>query len=254
MLGVALTDEIFAFILVFTRVGAALMLLPTFGEAGIPGRARLHFALAFSLILAPLLQTTLPPVPDGPLELFIIVLGEIVVGVFLGSSTRVVMSALHVAGMIFAFQSSLSAAQIFDPNQSAQTSITGNFLTFVAVLLIFVSDLHHLLLAGLVESYVMFPPGDGWPKADGAGAMARLFADSFRIGMQISAPVLVGGFTLYLGAGLLNRLMPQMMVFFVMLPIQITLAFSILALSLSGALYVFIRFFDETWLALTVVG
>lgn len=251
MLGIVLSDEIFAFALVFVRIGAALMLLPSFGEASIPARARLHFALGFTLIVAPLLSTSLPPLPAAPLELFVVILGEAVVGLFLGASARIMMSALHVTGMIFAFQSSLAAAQMFDPNQSSQTSVTGNFLTFVVVLVILSSDLHHLLLTGLVDSYAVFPAGGGWPAADGAEAIARLVAKTFRIGLQIAAPVLVAGFLLYLGAGLLNRLMPQMMVFFVLLPIQIMLAFAILMLSLPAIVYVFISFFDETWMSLT---
>ena len=254
MLGPLLTQEVFAFALVFVRLGAALMLMPTIGESTVPARTRLHLALAFTLVLTPVLADSLPALPGGALELFVLVLGEAAVGLFLGASARIVMSALHVGGMVFAFQSSLAAAQVFDPNQASQTSITGNFLNLLAVMVIFVTDLHHLLLAGLVDSYTVFPAGAPWPAADGANAMARLVADAFRIGMQIAAPVLVSGFLLYLGAGLLNRLMPQMMVFFVMLPIQITLAFVIFTLSLSGMLYLFINFFDETWLVLTTPG
>lgn len=254
MLGSLLTEEAFAFALVFVRLGAALMLLPTIGESAVPARTRLHLALAFTVVLTPLLADSLPALPDNALELLALVLGEAAVGLFLGAGARIVMSALHVGGMVFSFQSSLAAAQIFDPNQAAQTSVAGNFLNLLAIVVIFVTDLHHLLLAGLVDSYALFPAGAPWPAADGANAVARLVADAFRIGVQIAAPVLVAGFLLYLGAGLLNRLMPQMMVFFVMLPIQITLAFAILTLSLAGALYLFADFFDQTWLFLTAPG
>jgi flagellar biosynthetic protein FliR len=254
MLGPLLTQEVFAFALVFVRLGAALMLLPTIGESTVPARTRLHLALAFTLVLTPVLAGSLPAVPGGALELFVLVLGEAAVGLFLGASARIIMSALHVGGMVFAFQSSLAAAQIFDPNQASRTAITGNFLNLLAIVVIFATDLHHLLLAGLVDSYAVFPAGASWPAADGANAMARLVADAFRIGMQIAAPVLVAGFLLYLGGGLLNRLMPQMQVFFIMMPIQITLAFIILILSLSAMLYLFINFFDETWLVLTTPG
>ena len=254
MLATLLTDQVFAFALVFVRLGAALMLLPTVGESAVPARIRLLFALSFTLVLTPLLAGRLPAPPDGALELAMVVVGEVVIGLFIGAGARIVMSALHVAGMVFSFHSGLAAAQMFDPNQSVQTSISGNFLNLLALMVIFVTDLHHLLLAGLVDSYAAFPAGSPWPAADHAEALAHLVGDTFRVGLQIAAPVLVAGFLLYLGAGLLNRLMPQMMVFFVVLPVQMVLAFGILMVSLSAALAWFTSYFDDTWLALTVPG
>jgi flagellar biosynthetic protein FliR len=241
-----ITEQFFPFVLVFCRLGGAMMLMPTIGEAGVPSRVRMHFAIAFTVIITPLLADTMPDLPGSPLALFVLIAGEVVIGLFFGGLTRIVTAALHVGGMIFAFQSSLAAAQIFDPNQSAQTSITGNFMSLLALLVIFATNLHHLLLAGLTDSYLLFPAGQPFPWHEGADAIARAVADAFRIGLQIATPVVVAGFLLYLGAGLLNRLMPQMMVFFIMLPLQITLAFVVLAISLSTILYWFINFFDET--------
>ena len=71
-------------------------------------------------------------------------------------------------------------------------------------------------------------------------------SDAFRVGFQIAAPVLVTGFLLYLGAGLLNRLMPRMMVFFVIMPVQVTLGFAVLLLSMGAGLMWFMTFMDET--------
>jgi flagellar biosynthetic protein FliR len=249
-----LTEQFFPFMLVFARVGAALMLMPAIGEAAVPARVRMHFALAFTLVVTPLLRDGLPLPPAQPLALFLLIAGEVIIGLFFGALMRMIMAALHVAGMVFAFQSSLAAAQVFDPNQASQTSITGNFLTLVALLVIFVSDLHHLLLAGLVDSYVLFPAGVAPPAAEGADAMARGLADAFRIGIQMTIPVVVAGFLLYLGAGLLNRLMPQMMVFFVVMPLQIIFAFSLLMITLSAALYWFVNYFDESLALLSGYG
>ena len=246
MLSALLTEQLFPFLLVFARLGAALMLMPTIGEAAVPARVRMHFALAFTLVVTPLLRDSLPSAPTAPMALFLLIAGEVIIGLFFGALMRMITAALHVAGMIFAFQSSLAAAQVFDPNQASQTSITGNFLSLLALLIIFVSDLHHLLFSGLIDSYVLFPAGVAPVAAEGADAMARGLADAFRIGLQMTIPVVVAGFLLYLGAGLLNRLMPQMMVFFVVMPLQIVFAFSLLMLTLSASLYWFINFLDES--------
>jgi len=254
MLSALVTEQLFPFMLVFARLGAALMLMPTVGEAAVPARVRMHFALAFTLVVTPMLRDILPPAPTAPLSLFLLVAGEVIIGLFFGALMRMITAALHIAGMIFAFQSSLAAAQVFDPNQASQTSITGNFLSLLALLIIFVSDMHHLLFTGLIDSYVLFPAGVAPVAAEGADAMARGLADAFRIGLQMTMPVVVAGFLLYLGAGLLNRLMPQMMVFFVVMPLQIVFAFSLLMLTLSAALYWFINFFDESLALLSGYG
>jgi flagellar biosynthetic protein FliR len=106
----------------------------------------------------------------------------------------------------------------------------------------------------LVDSYVLFLAGVAPPAAEGADAIARGLAYAFRIGIQMTIPVVVAGFLLYLGAGLLNRLMPQMMVFFVVMPLQIIFAFSLLMITLSAALYWFVNYFDESLALLSGYG
>lgn len=249
-----IVDQLFPFLIVFLRLGAALMLVPTMGENTIPSRIRLHFALAFTVVVTPFIRDLLPGLPESPVELILLLLGEAVIGLFFGAITRLIMAALHIGGMIFAFQSSLAAANMFDPNQAAQSSLVGNFLGLLAILLLFATNGHHLILRALVDTYVLFPAGGALPFADSALAAARVLADAFRIGLQLASPVLVVGFLLYLLSGLLNRLMPQMMVFFIVLPLQITISFTILIIILGTAMGWFLGFFDDTMTTLFGVG
>ncbi len=246
MLAELLPAELFPFFLVFIRLGAAMMMMPAIGENGVSTRTRLLLAIALTAVVTPLIADTLPAQPAGPFDLGLLIIGEVVIGLFFGATTRMVMAALHVAGMIFAFQSSLAAAMMFDPNQSAQSSLFGNFLNLLAVVIIFATDMHHMLLRGLVGTYGVFPAGNMLPTADSAYLFARVVSDAFRVGFQIAAPVLVTGFLLYLGAGLLNRLMPRMMVFFVIMPVQVTLGFAVLLLSMGAGIMWFMTFMDET--------
>ncbi|MDP6352703.1 MAG: flagellar biosynthetic protein FliR [Alphaproteobacteria bacterium] len=241
-----MTAELFPFALVFIRLGAALMLVPAIGESAVPPRARLLFGLAFTVVTTPMVRADLPALPEAPLALALLIGGELAIGIFFGMTMRLVMSALHVGGMIFAFQSSLAAATMFDPNQAARSSLAGNFLNFLAIVFIFVTDLHHLMLRGMIDTYMLFPPGNPLPVADSVATIVRVVADAFRVGFQIATPIVVTGFLLYLGGGLLNRLMPQMMVFFVLLPIQITLGFTILMISLTAIMFWFASHMDET--------
>lgn len=230
--------EVFAFLLLFTRIGAAIMVLPGYGDSSVSPQIRLLLALLVTALVTPVLSPDLPPLPSMPIALFVLVVGELVIGLFLGLIARLLLSAIDVAGMVISFQLSLANAFMFNPTMAAQGSLVGAFLSLLAVLLLFVTDLHHLMLIAVIDSYSLFVPGEMPPMGDAAAMVARLVAESFRIGVQIAAPFLVFGLIFYLGLGVLARLMPQVQVFFVGIPIQIMLGLVVLALTLStGMLY-----------------
>ncbi len=237
-------------LLVFARLGAAMMVMPGFGEVFVMPRARLLFAIALTVIVAPLVAPGLPALPNSPIRLFVVFAGEIVVGLFLGTLVRVMISALHVAGTIIGFQSSLSNATLFDPSESTQGSMIGTFLGIVGVVLVFVADLHHVILSAIVQSYTVFRPGEALPWGDFSDTIARLLAHAFALGLQLSAPFLVVGLVFYLGLGLVNRLMPQVQVFFIAMPLQIGLAFFVFTIVISATLLWFLQDFQGSLSAL----
>lgn len=257
MLPELLADEAFRLFLVFCRVGAALLILPGFGEPYVPPRLRLLLALALSLLLGAALGPgggLLPAAPEEPAALVLLVGREVLIGLFLGAAARTLLGILHVAGSVIAYQSGLAAASVFDPGAATQGTLPGNLLTTAALVLLFVTDGHHALLAALADSYVGLAPGStGLPLGDMAELFGRLVGAAFAAGVRIAAPVVLVSLLLYLGLGALNRLMPALQVFFIALPLQILLAFAVLALSLAGGLLAFLAFFGDG-LALLVFG
>lgn len=249
-----IVDEVFGVFLVFARVGGALMLLPGFGEPYILTRHRLLLALFVSLAMAGALGPSLPPVPAETLTLARLVAGEAVLGLFIGAAARALFSALHIAGTAIAFQSGLAAAAFFDPNEGTQGTLPGTFLTTTALVLLFLTDGHHLLLKALAASYGGVPPGGTPPFGDMADLLARLVNEAFTVGVQIAAPLLVVSLLMYLLMGILNRLMPTFQVFFIALPLQILIAFATVMLSLSGAMLVFFAYFEDGVAGLTLGG
>lgn len=246
MLAQLIAAELFAPLLIFMRVGAALMVLPGIGDSVVPARFRLLLALLISLLVAPVLADALPALPDSPVVLALLALGEIVIGVFLGLVARLVLTAVDVAGTVISFNLSLANAFVFNPSITAQSSLIGTFLTTVAVLLILVSDLHHLMLLGVVDSYAMFAPGMALPAGDLAETVSRQVSAAFAIGVRMAAPFLVIGLIFYLGLGLMARLMPQIQVFFIAIPIQILIGILVLALTLSAGMLYWLRTFQDT--------
>ena len=246
MLEQILSTGMFAFLLVFARVGSAAMLLPGFGEAYVPPRIRLVVALVLAFVLTPPVAAVLPPLPDSPWRLLLVLGGEIAVGLFLGTAARLLLVGLQTAGMIVAFQINLANALANDPASAQQGSIAGNLFMAVGVLLIFATDLHHFLLRGLLDSYGTFLPGALPPAGDMADMVTRLVSASFTLAVQIAAPFILVGLIFNLGIGLLARLMPQIQIFFVAMPLQILLGLMVLLLSLSVGMMWFLERFEVT--------
>ncbi len=221
------------FMLIFARLGTMMMLMPALGESNIPARLRLSIALLLTLVLYPLLVAKFPTaVPDNLAALMVLFAGEFVIGLFIGLSVRLVMAGIQIAGAIIAQQSSLAMAMAFDPTQSAQGVLFANFLSLMAVTLIFATNLHYLVIAALHDSYMLFPPGQWMPVGDLAESAVDTVAAAFSIGMRISTPFLVFGLVFYFGLGLLNRLMPQMQIFFIAMPANIFFGIALLMLLL----------------------
>lgn len=231
------------FMLVFARIGAMVMLLPGFGETNIPTRIKLSIALLLTLIILPLHRTAYQVDMNSLTPLLVLMLHEIVVGVVLGATARVTLSALQVAGSVIAQQLGLGFVTAIDPTQGQQGLLIGNFLTILGLTLLFATDSHHLVIAALSESYRIFSPGEVFPSGDVAALATRAFAAAFKIGLQLSAPFLVFGLVFNIGLGILARLMPQMQVYFVGVPLSILAGFLILGLVITALMGAFLDYF-----------
>ena len=231
------------FMLVFARVGAMVMLLPGFGESNIPVRIKLGIALLLTLIILPLHRAAYQVDLTSMSSLGVLMVHEIVIGIVLGATARVTLSALAVAGSVIAQQLGLGFVTAVDPTQGQQGLLIGNFLTILGMTLLFATDSHHLVIAALNESYRIFSPGELPPSGDVAALATRAFAAAFKIGMQLSAPFLVFGLVFNIGLGVLARLMPAMQVYFVGVPLSIMVGFLIFALVLTGMMATYLNYF-----------
>jgi len=217
-----------AFIIVLTRIGTMVMLLPGIGENTLPTRIRLSLALLLTLIMLPGVRPLLHIDVNAPGSLIALLGSEFIIGLMLGMTARFAFSALQVAGVAIAQQLGLAYAMTIDPAQGGQAVVVSNFLTILAMTLILVTDLHHLSLAAIYDSYRALPPGQLPATGDMAEMLVRATASAFSIGVQIAAPILVFSVVFNLGLGILSKLMPQIQVFFVAQPAAIILGVIIL--------------------------
>lgn len=237
--------NLFAFLLIFSRVGAAMMLLPGIGQQFVSPNIRLLLALAISFVMTPMLMDSLPTMPGQVADLTLLIIGEILIGSFLGLIPRIAMAALQTAGTVLALVSSMANMFILDPISEQQSSLISTFLGIMGITLVFVTNTHHLMFGAIAESYAIFIPGETLPIGDMTDVIARKTADSFRLGIQLSSPLILTGLAYYVGLGFLGRLMPQLPVFFFGLPAQITLQYLVMITAIPGIMLVFMAYLEN---------
>ena len=239
--------------LVFCRIGTAIMLLPGFGDAYVSPRIRLMIALAVTLAILPVVGVTLTA-PQGLGPFVLAILGEIGVGAFLGTCARILFSALQTAGTIVAMQTSLANAFVQEASSAQQAALIANFYGLLGLVIMFTTDMHHLVLAGLVDSYRVFPPFALPPMGDVAHTAARLVSGSMRLALMLAAPVVMASVVVMFGMGMVARLMPQVQVFFLAVPAQIAAGLLLLALTLSSVAAWFMGAFEDGYVRIFTGG
>lgn len=253
MLADLLVGELFGVLLVFARVGTAMLLLPGFGERYVLVRHRLLLALLASALLATGLRAELPPMPAEPTALLWIIGGETLTGLLIGFVARFLLTIANAAGTILAMQSGLAAAAFYDPNEGGQSTLPGNLLTMLALVLLFATESHLMLLQGLAHSYEGLRPGAALPLGDAAQLVATLTDGALESGLRLAAPLLAAIVCLNLLLAAMSRVMPALQVFFIAMPLQIALYIGLTLIGIGGTLTL-MRGMLEELLASPVLG
>ena len=247
-----LSGLVLVYFLVFVRTGGMLMFLPPVNQAGVPARVRLMLALAISFALAPGLAHNYPvEMPTTPAGLAVLVVEDAVAGLLIGAMATILMSALSVAGALISTQTGLAYAQLLNPTMGDSEPIVGNFLTLLGGVMIFATNLHHLAILAIQGSYALIPPGGTLPTADMAELTIRLVSGSFALGIQLAAPFLIFSFVVNASIGLLARMMPQLQVFFIAMPINLIAGFLIIMLLLGTMMTAFLNYYATNMGAFT---
>lgn len=220
----------FQAVLVFARLGAAVMLLPGLGEQEIPPTIRLALGLALLALLLPSLAPGLPAAPEQGAEAVRLVAQEVVVGLWLGGLARILALALATAGQAIATLIGLQGLLVMDPQLGGQATALGRAFGLVAAVLVLGSGLHALALTALVESYAVIPAGAALPSGEVAETVAAAGAASLDLALRLAAPFVIGAVVMNLALGLLARLAPQVQTFFIIVPGQILAGVALLML------------------------
>jgi flagellar biosynthetic protein FliR len=228
----ATAQQIYAGALIFARLGSLLMTMPGIGDPTVPPRIRLAFAFVFTLMLVPVVAPVLPVLPNTVSAMAGAVIKEILIGLMIGTILRLFLSSLAVAGEIVSIQTTLSFAQTSAPGIAPGSTTLGTFLGLLGLVLIMTTDLHHMFITAIVKSYTLFPFSRPIPVNDAGQLAVQTVAGSFKMGLQLSAPVAVFALIFNIAVGFVGRVMPQFQVYFVASPLMVIFGLSIFAFSL----------------------
>ncbi len=202
--------------IVFLRVGAVIALVPAFGERSVPQRIRLVAALMFTVIVTPIVFTTLAPFAQAPHFPPALIATEIISGLSLGIALRLFVLALQTAGSIAAQSTSLS--QIFGGGKVDPQPAIGHLLVFGGLAIAVMNGLHIQIARAIIYSYRVLPAGQ-FPAARilTDWGIAQI-AHAFTMGFTLAAPFVIASVIYNVALGVINRAMPQLMVAFIGAP------------------------------------
>ncbi|MFK8039844.1 MAG: flagellar biosynthetic protein FliR [Rickettsiaceae bacterium] len=226
------SDIVFQFLLVFSRIAAAIAFFPAISNKYIFVRTRLAIAFTISLVCFPVLKEYLPSQSTQFANNFAVIMVEILIGIIISIGAKIYFLALNILGQIIAMQSGLGAAMFFDPNQNSQTAIFATFFSIIISAAIIITDTHHVLFYAIIESYQKFPPGKLLDIADMTQYIIYLVHNAMLLAFRLVSPFLVVSMMTLTAAGILSRLMPNFQVFFVLTPAQMLTLFAILYITI----------------------
>ena len=120
-----------AFIFPLARILALVASAPVLGNKQVPARVKVGFAMLITFVVAPTLNIQ-PDIEVGSgMGLFILV-QQILAGLAMGFSMRLIFTAIEMAGDLMGMQMGLGFASFYDPVNASNTQVVAQFLGIVA--------------------------------------------------------------------------------------------------------------------------
>ena len=237
-----------AFVL-FCRIGGCLMLAPGFSNTQIPTQVRLFVALAVTLTLTPLLLDRVPAVVTGddPILTLKVIAVESLVGGMIGVLARMFYLALEALAVGAATMLGFSSPAGFQIENDEPMAPLATLISLASIALLFAANLHWELLRGLVASYDVMPVGSDFNARLALKQIADVLGKSFRLALRIASPYVIYALVVNLALALVNRLTPQVQVFFVATPFVAAGGLLLLYFTIKPAIEAFIISFG-IWL------
>lgn len=223
----------------FCRVGGCFMLLPGFASARVAMQIRLFVAVAVSMAVLPILWDTIYPQTQGATVDYVqVIVFETLTGAVIGLITRYYVLGLQFAGTALTMMIGFNSPPSPDVLEDAAENQLTNLISFAGLMVLFMLNFHHIVFRALVDSYTAIPMG-GFNPQSALITLTDTLVATFSIMLRLASPFIIYGLLFNVAVGLINKLAPQMPIYFISLPYIIMGGLFLLYFGVSSFLEIF---------------
>lgn len=230
----------------FCRIGGCIMAMPGFSSARVSVTTRLLLSLAVSLAILPVLWDTIYPrvsATDAGADYLYLIVAELLIGTMYGLIARFYVLGLQFAGTVISMSIGLSAPGGGDIIEDTSENPLTNMINFCGLMLLFMLDFHHIVFRALVDSYAVMPLG-GFPDSQKMLiTLTDTLSQTFMLMLRLASPFIIFGLMFNFSIGLINKLAPQVPVFFISTPYLLIGGLLLLYFSIAAMIMQFARYF-----------
>ena len=225
-------NQVLLFTLMFVRVGGIIFFTPILGSTNVPSHAKIGLIFFVTLMVFPLVDFTFVEFPKGLFSFTLLISSELLIGMIIGFSVRLLMSAVQIAGTTIGFQMGFGIVNVIDPVTSTQVSVIAQFQNLVGFLIFLSINAHHIVLNSIAYSFQLIPPLGFEFSGEMVNIYMNIVRDVFVISVKIAGPLIATLLFTSVALGMIARTVPQMNVFIVGFPLQIGLGLLMIGLTL----------------------
>lgn len=221
---------VIAFASAFARCSAMLMASPLFGS-NVPVKIRVHLCLVVAFAMVPIVREHQTTVPQDLISLVFMLGRDVVVGLVIGGLVQILLAGFQMAGAFLDVHIGIGSAQIFSPMTGGTSSPIGQFKFMLGLVLLFLTNGHHLMFKAFEKSYSL--PGPGLDTiASMQQSLLTFIGQVSLMSLRIAAPVAAVALIIDLAAGLVNKAVPQSQPFLLALPAKLAVGMIVLSIGL----------------------
>ncbi|MFA5426975.1 MAG: flagellar biosynthetic protein FliR [Sulfurimonas sp.] len=224
------------FILLFFRFGALFMAVPIFSHNSIPMEVKAAMAFFFTIVF----YSSMPPlsIPITAPSIVIAILSEMLFGLAIGTILQLAFNVITFAGGQISFMMGFSMASAIDPQSGISMPIISQFLSLIALMILFAIDMHHWMLLFIDESLKHIPLGGFLMNKDFFNYLIKATSNMFLVGFMIAFPITALSWLADVIFGMLMKTMPQFNLLVIGFPIKIMVSFAVIIATLGAIMFI----------------
>jgi flagellar biosynthetic protein FliR len=216
-------EKLLGFVMVLTRISAFFIVLPVFGWKSIPARIKVAITVLLTIFFSMITPLAIDPREVSVLEAILLLANEATYGLALGLIVYLVFATVKFSGRIIERQMGLAMAEILDPLTGERAQPLGMLLETIFILLFLSANGHHMFLLIISRSYETFPAGSIPTIPVLVGGVINAGSTLLVAGLRLAAPILAAFLVLMVALAVLARIVPEMNILFISLPLRVGL-------------------------------